>query len=273
MMPLRPPSLFLITACACMLASALPRPASAQTEAFGVKEGSEAALIGILYDLKQTQDRKKTAVNTSTYSNVVDNFLSRNWDEAVLNEYYRVSRPLYTTQIYIPLMNAGSAPKAFEAEKTVEPSRWLIHYKGQVTAPEAGRYRFVGYADDWLAVAVNNKTVLVSNRADLKLTKTNWNSKEPDGMAASNGRLRFGDWIDFKKDESVDLDIAVGERPGGQFSAFLLVQKEGEVYEKSHSGAQPILPIFQLVPKETPEVPVRLGPPFAKNSKPWKALQ
>jgi len=264
---------FVIAAGTCLLVLATLCRVVAQTEAFGVKEGSEAALIGILYDLKQTQDRKKTAVNTSTYSNVVDNFLSRNWDEAVLNEYYRVSRPLYTTQIYIPLMNAGSAPKAFEAEKTVEPSRWLIHYKGQVTAPEAGRYRFVGYADDWLAVAINNKTVLVSNRADLKLTKTNWNSTEKDGMTASNGRLRFGDWIDFKKDESVDIDIAVGERPGGQFSAFLLVQKEGEVYEKSPVGGQPILPIFQLVPKDTPEVPVRMGPPFAKNSKPWKALQ
>lgn len=273
MKPKHPKIHFSATVCTFVLALMLQGPAGAQTEAFGVKEGSEAALIGILYDLKQTQDRKKTAVNTSTYSNVVDNFLSRNWDEAVLNEYYRVSRPLYTTQIYIPLMNAGSAPKAFEAEKTVEPSRWLIHYKGQVTAPEAGRYRFVGYADDWLAVAVNNKTVLVSNRADLKLTKTNWNSKEKDGMMASNGHLRFGDWVDFKKDESVDLDIAVGERPGGQFSAFLLVQKEGEVYKQSPVGGHPILPIFQLVPKETPEVPPRMGPPFAKTSKPWKALQ
>jgi hypothetical protein len=41
-----------------------------------------------------------------------------------------------------PDMMAGVAPKAFGVEKTVEPNHWLIHYKGRVSPPENGRYRF-----------------------------------------------------------------------------------------------------------------------------------
>jgi hypothetical protein len=43
----------------------------------------------------------------------------------------------------------------------VQPSNWIIHYKGQVSPPSAGTYRFWGTADDLIAVAVNGKTELV----------------------------------------------------------------------------------------------------------------
>ena len=94
----------------------------------------------------------------------------------MLNRYYRFSKPLYTTQIFIPDMNANEGPKAFGAEKLVKPSRWVIHYKGQVSAPEPGTYRFWGIADDVMAAAVNGKTVLVGQRRDMKMPKTAWRS-------------------------------------------------------------------------------------------------
>ena len=117
---------------------------------FGEAQQSEAALIGIMYDLKQTATHQPTPINPGTYFTVLDEFVKKGWDETVLERYYRVSRPLYTTQIFVPNMDANDAPKAFGAEKTVKPSLWVIHYKGQVSAPAPGTYRFWGSSDDAL---------------------------------------------------------------------------------------------------------------------------
>jgi len=236
---------------------------------FGQSKQSEAALIGVLYDLKQTQDHKPTNVDAGTYTTVLDEFLSKGWDEAVLNRYYRVSKPLYTTQIFIPTMDAGQAPKAFGEEKQVKPSRWVVHYKGQVSAPEAGTYRFWGIADDIMAVAVNNKTVLVGNRRDMKLTHVDWKPSGRDGAHAGNGELRPGDWITLKVGEIIDLDVIIGERPGGQFNAFLMVEKQGATYDTDRRG-HPILPIFQVAPYNTPKT---RDAEFATGSPPWKSYQ
>jgi hypothetical protein len=244
-----------------------------QENYFGVKEASEAALIGMLYDFKQTQSREKTSVDVNKYAEIVDTFLSKNWDDAVLNSFYRVTQPLYLTQIYIPLISADAAPKAFGVEKTVEPRMWMVHYKGQVSAPASGRYRFVGYADDWIAVAINQKTVLVGNRDDTRLPQTNWKASEKGGMKAANGSLRYGDWIEFTEGFLMDLDVAIGERPGGYFCAFLMIQREGDVYAKNQQG-DPILPLFQLAAKSSiPAKDGSKGPPFVLSPKPWKAVQ
>jgi len=228
-------------------------PASANdpsTSAFGQSTPSEAALVGIFYDLKQTQDHRPTHVD---YGATVDEFLSGGWDENVLNRYYRVSRPLYTTQIYIPTMNANLGPKAFGAEKMVKPSRWLIHYKGQLSTPEPGAYRFWGIADDVLAVAVNGKTVLVGARRDTIMPKiySMWKPSARDGAHEGDGFLRAGSWMDFKAREIFDLDVIIGERPGGLFNAFLMVEKQGDHYETDRSGKQ-IFPILQIAPYPTP---------------------
>jgi len=236
---------------------------------FGQSKQSEAALIGVLYDLKQTQDHKPTNVDPEVYSTVVDEFLSKGWDEGVLNRYYRVSRPLYTTQIFIPNMDANEAPKAFGAEKTVQPSRWVIHYKGQVSPPESGTYRFWGIADDVMAVAVNGKTVLVGNRRDTRLPLTNWQASERDGAHAGDGDLRPGDWMPLKATDIIDLDVIIGERPGGIFNAFLMVEKQGASYNTDRRGHL-ILPIFQIAPYNTP--PTR-DAEFATGFPIWKSYQ
>jgi hypothetical protein len=242
---------------------------------FGEETKSEAALMGVLYDLKQTQDRDSTGVSSGDYSGVLAEFLLKGWDEDVLNRYYRVSKPLYTTQIFIPNMSADEAPKAFGAEKTVQPSRWLIHYKGQVSAPSEGRYRFWGCADDALAVAVNGQTNLVACRADMHrdMSEVTWRSTERPGAQAADDPLIAGDWFDMKKGQIIDLDVIIGERPGGWFNAFLMIEKQGESYARDNRGF-PILPIFQVAPYNTPaNIPVRTQPRFAVGFPPWKCYQ
>src|ERR1700677_1400660 len=88
--------LLLLLACAPALAD------DDQSSVFGKSTQSEAALMGVLYDLKQTQTHQPTNVDPERYSAVIDEFLSHGWDENILNRYYRFSKPLYTTQIFIP---------------------------------------------------------------------------------------------------------------------------------------------------------------------------
>lgn len=262
-----------IVACGILMSGLATRARGEEKNAFGESTRIAASLIGVLYDLKQTQNHQPTNVDAGSYSAVVDEFLSKDWDESVLNRYYRVATALYATQIFMPQMQAGAAPKAFGVEKSVMPSRWLIHYKGQVSPPSAGTYRFWGFADDILAVAVNGKTVLVGNRSDTRLPNVKWKSSEPDGAKAANNFLRAGDWMDLKADEIIDMDVIVGERPGGLFNAFLLVEKRGESYAKDDKGHS-IFPIFQVAPYDTKAInDLSIAPAFAKGHRPWKSYQ
>lgn len=241
-----------------------------QSAVFGKEHSSEAALIGILYDFKQNQKRQSTGFNVENYPRVIEEFLEKGWSESVLNRYFRATRPLYTTQIYIPLMGAGEAPKAFDMEKVIKPSAWVIYYKGQVSPPEDGNYRFLGYSDDLLAVAVNGKTVCIGARMELPAWKV-----PPGGgpfVPATSMGLTYGDWIPLKKDEPIDLDVLIGERPGGGFCAFLLYEKQGEKYPVNEQGV-PMYPIFQLAPYNTPVPSPGEGTPFSPSDKIWKGHQ
>ena len=255
-----------------LLVLAFPLRAAGDGSAFfGSDTAGEASLTGILYDLKQTQERTPTGVDVGSYITIVDEFVSKGFSEDVLNRYYRTTRPVYTTQIYIPLMTADAAPKAFGVEKIVRPSRWIIHYKGQVSPPADGTYRFAGYCDDLMIVAVNGKVVLNGSRKQFQpLPHLPWKSPEPPGPAAGNGSLVMGDWMPLTVAHPVDLDIIIGEHPGGQFCAFLSVQKEGETYEMI--GGKPVLPLFQVAPH--PETPAsKAGIEHLGPARIWKCLQ
>ncbi|MEM1059185.1 MAG: hypothetical protein AAGK14_08040 [Verrucomicrobiota bacterium] len=244
--------------------------AAAQENVFGKRESDTAGLIGIIYDLKQDQKRNKTHVSAGKdYPEILFEFLERNWDESVLNRYFRSSRPLYTTQIFIPLMSANEAPKAFEVDQIMRPSAWIVHYKGQVSPPEDGTYRFICYSDDVMAVRLNGNTVCIGGR--MRNLNAHWTSPEKGNAGkAGNGALIYGDWVRLNKDEPVDLDVIVGERPGGQFCAFLMYEKMGATYPSV--DGRTVYPIFQLAPEPTPQLNnERLAPPFAQVDEVWKA--
>jgi hypothetical protein len=119
----------------------------------------EAALIGIFYDMKQTADRKPVNMDLGTYCKTIEDFVNGGWDESILDKYYQVSTPRYTTQIYVPVIASEMAPLAFGVQNWVKGGFWLVHYKAQVTPPHDGTYRFVGWADCQIEVAVNQKLV------------------------------------------------------------------------------------------------------------------
>jgi hypothetical protein len=238
---------------------------------FGSSETKGAALVGILYDLKQNQARKPLKMDIPAYGRLVDEFIASGWDEGVLNRYFRAARPLYTTQIFIPLISANSAPKAFEVENIVKPMFWLIHYKGQVSPPTSGAWRFWGYGEEVCSVAINGKNVLLANWKEITTPSVGWKSTEPPGQPAASGNLKAGDWIELQAGQVVDIDVLIGERGGGVFAAYLLIEKRGENYEMLNG--KPILPVFQLAPFETPQPnSVKYGPVIATKGPVWNGL-
>lgn len=195
---------------------------------FGSAQRSAGALIGILYDFKQNQKREPVEMDRHIFEKVVAQFINGGWDEGLLNKYYRVPRALYTTELLVPTIDADTAPRAFGVETTVQPRMWMVHYKGQVAAPTDGAYRFLGDADDFVAVAVNGETVLVADIPGTRL-QVKWFAHEPEVhlRGKHGGHFITGDWVNLRAGQPVDLDIITGESPGGQMRCLLAVQKKG----------------------------------------------
>lgn len=246
---------------ATALSTALAPAARAQDAAAANDFGSatmqpgQGALIGILYDFKQ--DQKRETLKPGRYADIIAEFLKDDWDESKLDKYFRVSRPLYATRIYISRMSAEEAPKAFGVEDVVKPRLWIVHYKGQVSPPEAGTYRFAGHADDILIVRLNGRIVLLSSLA----------SSKPPGVAwrptATSDNLTRGDWITLKAGEIADMDVIVGEHPGGVFNAYLYLEKQGA------PAGRP--PIFKLAPGAPAKLDRPAGPDTSWSV--WSAKQ
>lgn len=236
---------------------------------FGNKGENPSELSGTFYDLKQSRDRGTTpltgkpgesmnAPENGDYRHVIAEFLADDWNSKYLNKFYQVPDKLSTTQIFIPSMRAEGAPQAFQADATVQPKRWVIHYQGQFIAPKSTTFRFVGGADDILAVRFNKKTVL-----DGSLFKPCFRgvTRETIGKSGAIPTLVAGGWITIEEGKAYPLEILLGEAPGGFFSAFLLVQEQNVTYTQKRSDGVPVLPLFQVVPTQLPKFTPERGAP------------
>ncbi len=238
--------------------------------AFGRREKSPSALVGTFYDLKQTRNRKPTGLSPDDYHQTFRRFVHENWRESILSDYFKAPQPLYATQIMIPNMPADEGPKAFGMEKEVQPSRWLVHYKARVTPPADGTYRFVGAGDDVMIVRFNGKVVL--DRCWYQQDQEWQPDKNYDyGWTAIPNGFARGDAIRVRAGQSYDLEVLLGEQPGGLVFACLMMEKEGETYERDARG-NPILPPFRVADAAMPALENgQTLPPFAADGPVWKA--
>ncbi len=78
-------------------------------------------MLGIFYDLKQSP--KRQPLPDQDHLKTVGLFLDSGWDERVLNPYFRATKPLYATEVFIPTRSANAAPQAFGLEGVVKPSK------------------------------------------------------------------------------------------------------------------------------------------------------
>ena len=244
---------------------------------FGFREAKGGgALVGHFYDLKQFKDGKPSKLDQDHgYPDELYNFVTKSaWNTSVLEKYFVGPNPLFTTQIYIPKINADQGPLAFQLGGRVQPKMWVVHYKGNVVPTESGTYRFVGMADDVMVVRFNGKVVLdcgsqnPSGHGPQQFYATSGLQLDPQKMGWYKG-LGRGDPFQVTGGESYPIEILIGEWPGGDFKAWLMIEKDGVQYEKDQKG-NPILPIFKLADSAPPPRPSE-APVYAKDGPVWKA--
>jgi hypothetical protein len=238
---------------------------------FGSSTGTSDELVGYLYDLKQTADGKPTGMTPDNYHQILTRFVRASWDESILAPYYKSSKPLYTSHILVPNMDSSEGPKAFGLDKEVQPKMWIIWYKGKVAAPATGDYRFAGFCDDILLVRIGGKTILdgsinpVATNMDVVTPWPNkWAPTIPE--VPNYGQLREGSVVSVSQGDPVDIDVIIGEEPGGQFNASLFVLKTDKTYPTTTAGV-PLLPLFQLGGEDIH--PSGVHPPINDTPEPW----
>ena len=225
---------------------------------FGFR-GQGAGLVGTFYDLKQTQDGKPTDVapvpgenvdvgspQAKKYVEIVKRFVTNGWNVGSLGKYFKAPNKLVATQFMLPNMSALEAPKAFQVEKEVQARRWLVHYEGSITPPNAGRYRFIGCADDIMVVRCKGRNVLDAcidfYRVDPKI---NGEDNVGPGIIGPTP-MRASHWIEMREGESVKMEVLIGENPGGEFSGALMVERDGDAHPPG------VFPVFQLKKMDIP---------------------
>lgn len=220
---------------------------------FGMKSSgmTTGGLLGTLYDLKQTSDRKPTSAAPARtgippYRASVREFLESGWSPGRLQNFFKSPDMLISGQLFITSRSADDAPKAFEVEKLMKPSRWVIHYRCYVEVPSSLPFRFVGSGDDFLIVRWNRKIALDDgyetflagggNYKDFgeKVTKEYKIDRKPGSLH----RLKAGPWIQVTKGTKVPVEVLIGETPGGLFDCYLAIEvaKSGTKVKGEYEG-------------------------------------
>ena len=261
------------TSGAVKMASA-PRPVgraggkrTGKSTLFGFSEKMGGELEGTMYDLKLKADGKtSTGLNEKTFPEAVKKIVRNKFRPASLAEFYRVDKKFFSTMFYIPLREAGEAPKTFGVQGKVKPNNFVIHYEGSFAAPEDGTYRFVGLGDDSILVLVDGTARFEGNwipwvaLSEKNFQQTDWvkdffpSDKGSTQDRENWARLREGEWFSMKAGQPRKLEVVLVElgdpkaENGGNFAFVLLIEKQGVKYETKKRGGQTVtvLPPFLL---------------------------
>ncbi|MGI8431587.1 MAG: hypothetical protein ACR2MW_04755 [Chthoniobacterales bacterium] len=236
---------------------------------FGLRESGGGSFAGTFYDLKQTQPHRSTDMTEEKYGTIVTNFLRGGWNDSVFKDFYKAPRLLYNTQIFTPYVPADAGPKAFRVSGEVKPKLWLVVYRGRVSPPESGTYHFVGAGDDLLVVRFNGQVVLDGSWNPHNVSKGVGNYDY--GFSKIPGKFVKGPAVSAQVGNFYDMEILIGEQPGGEFFADLLIEKDGAKYEKEGHGS-PVLPIFRVADGKMPALKSNQPiPPYQKDGPIWRA--
>ncbi|MEI6890796.1 MAG: hypothetical protein V5783_01375 [Pontiella sp.] len=219
----------------------------------GLSVGSD--LEGTFYDFKRSRGGQNIPYDIDSFLHVLKEFISTGYRSSVLSRFYRSPKKLYATTIMVPPMFSVLAPEAF-GEDDIAGFLWIVHYKGQLvcpaSCPDGIKFRFWGMSDDIMVVSVGKEVVLNAcwptdwQGYSFKSVAPKWQSSSADSLKYYHGHnlAEVGDWITLKPGESRDMDVIIGETPGGHFAAMLSIEVQGETYEKGPQG-NPILPVFK----------------------------
>lgn len=210
---------------------------------------------GTFYSLKYDRRGQDASMDDPEYKNTIRRFCEMGWNPFVFAPFYRAPQKLYNTQIFIPTISSEFAPTYFgiPSGPDFDPVLWCVHYKGKIMRKDGGRFRFWGFGDDVLLVRVNGEVVLNASWGDFRTEIYDW-ERDPEDYKYFMGHAQaaVGKWFELEPGVPVEMEVLIGEIPGGQFCAYLVVQDEAENYAQNQQG-MPILPIFK-----TAEIPDRV---------------
>lgn len=206
---------------------------------------SSLSLMGKIFGIKEGTEDIGSGENVQTdkiISNLILPLVRSKFQSRDCLKNFVQGRPLRFSGI------AGSYnnfPEHSSLAPYSRPHGWVTWFNGKIKAPVTGRFRFWGYADNDLLVAVNGKPVFEGSRYDsrfrndLKVFRNNHPS-----FPCLNSRAGFarGEWITIGE-EPVQIDLLFGERSENLTSGILLFEQEGVSYEKTYWG-QPKWPLF-----------------------------
>ncbi len=229
-------------------------PDLGEVTVFGSGQTVGNDLVGTFYDFKRDRKGKPllAGMDTDKYMQELMRFLRNDWKPSIWSHYYRSPKKLYATTIMIPPILSTEAPTAF-GEPQTGGWCWAVHYKGQLVYKDDITFRFWGFGDDEMFVRVDGELVLVAcwktdsgNSSDAYFSPLWTTPDKADSRRywLGNNKSVVGDWITLKAGEPVDMEVLIGEKPGGVYCAMLLVEVQGVEYPKNRQGA-PILPIFK----------------------------
>lgn len=214
-------------------------PGSGILTSFGYQGQVEGTLKGSLFDTKQ--DPKGKALITPAQLNdrqflidrmsqISKEFTSGEWNQRDLEKkYFKAEIELYSSFWIIGKVPAEEAPKAFGIEDQVEAKSILAHYEGTFTPEESGEFRFLAKADDIIVVRVAGEVVVDGSYYN---NGSNWKGatgKGPNYLLGLSGYPpNFGNWMNWEAGKTLEMNVLIGESPGGVFGCCLLYQKKGE---------------------------------------------
>ena len=268
---------------------------------FGIPSLEQGALVGTFYDLKQTSDRSPTGMTDVKVREELMEITRRGFKESAFSNYFKAPRQLHQTKLFIPKIPADSAPAAFEVEKEVQPRMWVVVYRGSVTAPKTGKFRFVGACDDFMVVRFNNRPVFdfgytmagtgthvngragefdgtvknaelareVRRRTPMELPITFYKYASTPSYNQQIGGMAVGPEFEVEAEKTYPVEIMIGEIPGGFFSLALMIEEIGATYEKDPAGF-PILPLFRLDGSPPSNELTGEAPPISNDGPIWK---
>ena len=221
---------------------------------FGSTHRSSGGLEGIMYDFKKKRNGEDVPYEIANPTEFVERAVrlqKSDFSESSLSRYFRAPQSLFLTHLAIPFSNAESGPSFFGADGDIKPSGWMVHYQGRITVPRSGTYRFSGLGDDYLVLMLKGRMRLAACWSDIQpAIAERWEPTKPTGEwlgPFGNMRLVYGDWVYLSEGEVIDIDLAIGERPGGKVGFILHVEEKGVDYRKDSQG-RPILPLFATAP-------------------------
>jgi hypothetical protein len=208
---------------------------------------------GTFYDLKR--NRRGASLSTTTPDKLLEDvrrFVSRGWAVSVFSPYYKSPNKLYATHFTTGVVPSVLGPMVFEED--TGGWLWLVHYKGELVHKEGITFRFWGAGDDILLVRVNGKLVLNAcgnyrrNNNYAASIDPFWQTSEPASIEkyilGSGVYSVAGDWITLEPGVPLKMEVLIGENKGDFFTSVLLVEVQGEEYERIGRLQAPALPIF-----------------------------